>query len=953
MNDLTTHTHVATALSPELQSLVNEFEARGVVVELWMKGQDYLELSAIRVPKENRQKGLGTEFMEKLVHEADKAGLTIFLTPSTDFGATSVSRLRTFYGRFGFKRNLGRNKDYRSWAGMVRQPHKVAAEEPKETAPIDRLDDIVKLVQKKVNTYRSKFTKPLGYKEVEKDLVDELGLSEEEAALIAPLINQRTDATLDPNAFRTQLSKLLKTPKVRKSGSSYTVAGPTVDGLTVGALISNKSSIAASLTDYEILDGIRIVPMGSFSSAPTDLFYASNDLLRCKSLAEAIEKSGRIDPLIVVVDKDGPYILEGAHRLGALHILGKQAFPALVVRDLDGLKTGAFHTVEEYLYHVTPASSIAKIMKEGIQPQTGGRTFLNRTYSPRIYLATSLIAAYDLQVNFAAHDGLQYKILEIDASKIPGAGFHPDDKFVHGVWTTTAIPVNAVVKVIDPSTLSYEDDALESLYASSKTAASDEYAHKLLEEWVEGTPNLWTTQGMRNLTKIINTFAQSFFGADVVVDKQSRAVLNGGMSGWGESFFEIHTDEKPFRVWWSIGIKPKQNNIDDTIYHELVHFEQALKRTKASLGRLVKMDPGTYIIDSNGKIESIDGAETEKEDLAYILDNDEVEAYALEAARVLKKKVPADQLKTILGDPQTLLETLEGTGVAKYKAIAQLLKKPRLWQRFMKYLTVRALRTGSLKRAYHIQDLGQLRKYLEMSDEDKGLEMAYQSPYTFREFLERENTEGQYDRILEIDANDGYMDGYLDKLPPQLLKEFYQECWSEVCDDLGAEAPSFLYMEYTGTVKDQWLIHFTEDAASIAEKGFTLGISEIEHLGLTTHIKYKPGAGFNFAYLLKDYHKHGRGRGGKWKYGPEAVIFRASGIEVYHHGDEEPQVIFWGATAHDIVQLRGDGDEWEVVNKNGDAIYIGLIEGCVHWVPAHWDQYRCNLVKEPGKTLRK
>ena len=39
-----------------------------------------------------------------------------------------------------------------------------------------------------------------------------------------------------------------------------------------------------------------------------------------------------------VVDKEGPYILEGAHRLGALYLVGVKHIPALVVLDLESLE---------------------------------------------------------------------------------------------------------------------------------------------------------------------------------------------------------------------------------------------------------------------------------------------------------------------------------------------------------------------------------------------------------------------------------------------------------------------------------------------------------------------------------------------------------------------------------------------------------------------------------------
>jgi hypothetical protein len=42
-------------------------------------------------------------------------------------------------------------------------------------------------------------------------------------------------------------------------------------------------------------------------------------------------------PLVVVVEKDGPYVLEGSHRLEALFELGAQSFPAVVAIDRDSI----------------------------------------------------------------------------------------------------------------------------------------------------------------------------------------------------------------------------------------------------------------------------------------------------------------------------------------------------------------------------------------------------------------------------------------------------------------------------------------------------------------------------------------------------------------------------------------------------------------------------------------
>lgn len=113
------------------------------------------------------------------------------------------------------------------------------------------------------------------------------------------------------------------------------VEGRKVDGLYVLGDTPNQGSIAATFDDYRIMKGIKEVPLSDFNAKPTDLFYAKDDIDRTKALAEAIRQSGEVKPLIVVTKKgEDPYILEGAHRLGALHILGKKSFPAMVVEDV-------------------------------------------------------------------------------------------------------------------------------------------------------------------------------------------------------------------------------------------------------------------------------------------------------------------------------------------------------------------------------------------------------------------------------------------------------------------------------------------------------------------------------------------------------------------------------------------------------------------------------------------
>lgn len=74
------------------------------------------------VPADKRNQGLGSGAMQQLVNYADETGKRIALSPSTDFGGSSVSRLKDFYRRFGFVDNKGRDQDLAVSETMIREP---------------------------------------------------------------------------------------------------------------------------------------------------------------------------------------------------------------------------------------------------------------------------------------------------------------------------------------------------------------------------------------------------------------------------------------------------------------------------------------------------------------------------------------------------------------------------------------------------------------------------------------------------------------------------------------------------------------------------------------------------------------------------------------------------------------------------------------------------------------
>lgn len=115
-------------------------------------------------------------------------------------------------------------------------------------------------------------------------------------------------------------------------------AGDTVDGRTVRPHVPNMTSISATLTEPRILAGIREVPLSAFDYEP------GRPDERTLRLADEIEASEELNPLIVAVNEQGPYIIEGGHRLDALWHLRAQSMPAVVVLDEEALgPTPMFH----------------------------------------------------------------------------------------------------------------------------------------------------------------------------------------------------------------------------------------------------------------------------------------------------------------------------------------------------------------------------------------------------------------------------------------------------------------------------------------------------------------------------------------------------------------------------------------------------------------------------------
>ncbi len=106
-----------------LDDIVKNAERANVKLDV-SDNNGILNISKIVVPKEQRGSGVGSSIMRQLSDYADATGARLTLSPSVDFGATSVSRLKDFYKRFGFVENKGKNKDFSTRETMYRDPQK-------------------------------------------------------------------------------------------------------------------------------------------------------------------------------------------------------------------------------------------------------------------------------------------------------------------------------------------------------------------------------------------------------------------------------------------------------------------------------------------------------------------------------------------------------------------------------------------------------------------------------------------------------------------------------------------------------------------------------------------------------------------------------------------------------------------------------------------------------------
>jgi hypothetical protein len=224
------------------------------------------------------------------------------------------------------------------------------------------------------------------------------------------------------------------------------------------------------------------------------------------------------------------------------------------------------------------------------------------------------------------------------------------------------------------------------------------------------------------------------------------------------------------------------------------------------------------------------------------------------------------------------------------------------------------------------------KNYLTMTDDEKADDISYSHSYEYENYAQEKGIE----------------DG---KEFDDLSKEERIKFGKWVFDNNRFDSPddpSYMFMDFDEITHNTWMVHKSNNVSDIIAQGFKYGLEDFDRLGLTTYYKNSaklirdPLSAYVFAFA-DDNLRPAEGD----HYGRDAVMFRASGVTVRHHGDEEYQTVFVAGTATDFVPIWWNGSGWEVQDKRTDRVLHteDRLADVVFWVENNFSQYRKVLVQ--------
>lgn len=173
------------------------------------------------------------------------------------------------------------------------------------------------------------------------------------------------------------------------------------------------------------------------------------------------------------------------------------------------------------------------------------------------------------------------------------------------------------------------------------------------------------------------------------------------------------------------------------------------------------------------------------------------------------------------------------------------------------------------------------------------------------------------------------------------LKDFEEYAIRQDVDEM---SPSTAFFDFYKIVpRTTWLVHFSKNIDKILKNGLICGHEDMQTLGLTTRFSNvkncRPGWNFGFEWDSKYANAAVRDR----KYGDDFVMFQSAGVKAWHNGDEEDQIIFWGASIKNIVPVfkNSSGDFEVTLNTDSNKILVsGDFEKVTEWIYRNFKTYQ-------------
>jgi len=259
-----------------------------------------------------------------------------------------------------------------------------------------------------------------------------------------------------------------------------------------------------------------------------------------------------------------------------------------------------------------------------------------------------------------------------------------------------------------------------------------------------------------------------------------------------------------------------------------------------------------------------------------------------------------------------------------------------------------------------------LKQFMNMTDEEKAWECAGRCPWLLTDFIESSEMGEKVDELIEkgelpndlFDLESYEIAEYIGPLFKTTFSKYAEDFVQYVYRYGDTDVPLFCAADFVKEIHNEWLVHMTDNLRGVNHEGFSYGV-EMEDLAYTPGrgtIKYKYGPGYNFAFEADDADT-AEGSG----YGKYCILFQASGVEIYHYGDEQHQVIFYGPSAKNLIFIvRADdysdySGMWCVLDEKASGYdkylcHFDRLQDAVYWAIKNFPQYMSRFI---GKSQQK